>query len=57
MMIRAQCLQDPDKTECRVIAELRVKPRRKHEFLQALSVAELVLMLMVGKMTQGELCL
>lgn len=47
--IRAQCLQDPDDTECRVIAELGVKPRRKHEFVQALSAAELVLMLMVGK--------
>lgn len=48
-MIRAQCLHDLDDTACRVIADLGVKPRRKNEFVQALSVAELVLMLMAGK--------
>lgn len=47
--IRAQCLEDLDDTECRVITVLGVKPRRKHEFVQALSAAELVLILTAVK--------
>lgn len=56
-MIRVQCLQDLDDAECRGIADLGVKPRRKREFVQALSAAELVLMLMVGKEDSRRVCL
>lgn len=48
-MIRKQCLHDLEYTECRVIAELKVKLRKKWEFIQALSAEEVILVLMAVK--------
>lgn len=56
-MVRVLCLQDLDDTECRIIAESGVNPRRNH-FDEALPTVELVLMLMVGtEEPRRELCL
>lgn len=56
-MTWSECLQNLDDTECRIIAEFRVNPRRNH-FGEALPTGELVLMLMAGtEEPRRELCL